>query len=71
MSIYPGEKPYNGIITERQYRQLQLLPELIDVLSTMLADIEYNRAEMPFGFIGNRTVKAATSLIKKYRETNP
>lgn len=32
MSIYPGEKPYYGVTTERDIAKLNLYPELLEAL---------------------------------------
>jgi len=37
VSIYPGDKPYNGTITEKQYRQLTIFPLMLEALETIAA----------------------------------
>lgn len=36
MSIYPGEKPHYGTITQRQYQTLQMAPEMVEAMQAIV-----------------------------------
>lgn len=69
MSIYPGEKPFYGITTERDIAKLNLYPELLDLIYKLLPYIETLEDDEGYkkGTISKLT-KEITGMIQKAEE---